>query len=316
MRALSDEYMHDLKDVDGTLHPVLERVKQDDALMLAIRDDYINIHYRGGNLLRVRRVGPGRYDAWFDLRYNKSEQSLSLPCTTIASAQDAVAWIGKFSQIKDTMDRYLVRYRKPEREFQQLIVRENNRSFVSNASEYFVSDIEYSDSSGRERADMLAVRWRAHQRGNGASCRAALFEVKYGDAALGGKSGLLDHLRNMDALVTDRCRYRLMLRTIESQFAQLDDLGLLSYTHAKRGATVQLDPADRPEVILILANHNPRSGRLLKILEDAEVVACARSLHYDLRFFVSSFSGYALHCANMLDLQAFGERVRLQLDGH
>lgn len=54
MRALSTTFMNDLKS-NGILHPLLERVKQDHTLMLSIRKDYINIYYRGGSILKVKR---------------------------------------------------------------------------------------------------------------------------------------------------------------------------------------------------------------------------------------------------------------------
>lgn len=310
MRRLSEPFLHDLKDNDGILNPMLKRVHQDDALMLAIRDDSINLYYRGGNLLRVRRLGSDRYDSFVDVRYAGAAEAPHLPSALIQSAADVEAWLQAFSRIKDTMDRYLAGKGKAEREFQQLIVRENNYSSVSNATEYFVSDIEYMDPSGHERTDMLAVRWQASKRKSGTACRVALIEVKYGDSALDGKSGLLDHLQAMDALVGDRGRYQLLQETIETQFAQLDALGLLKYHRAEPPVTVQLDSRDRPEVILILANHNPRSRRLMAVLETPEVAAYAESRLYDLRFFVSSYCGYGLHCANMLDLDAFRARVR------
>ena len=37
----------------GYLKPVLDRVKSDQTLMLAIRDGYINVYYRGGSLLKL-----------------------------------------------------------------------------------------------------------------------------------------------------------------------------------------------------------------------------------------------------------------------
>jgi hypothetical protein len=55
VRRLSIDFMNDLKDTNGLLYPILERVKQDHMLMLAIRDNYINIYYRGGNILRVNK---------------------------------------------------------------------------------------------------------------------------------------------------------------------------------------------------------------------------------------------------------------------
>lgn len=74
MRELSERFMNDLLLQDGKLNPILERVKIDHTLMLAIRDGYINIYYRGGSILRVTELNNGLYGTFFDDRYNKSEQ--------------------------------------------------------------------------------------------------------------------------------------------------------------------------------------------------------------------------------------------------
>ncbi len=54
MRKLSEQFMKDLVDSDGVLQPILTRVKKDSTLMLAIRENYINIYYRGGNILKIK----------------------------------------------------------------------------------------------------------------------------------------------------------------------------------------------------------------------------------------------------------------------
>ena len=76
MRLLSNSFMNDLVDHSGFLFPLLDRVKKDQTLMLAIRDGYINIYYRGGNLLRIREKSANTYEAAFDENYNISGAAL------------------------------------------------------------------------------------------------------------------------------------------------------------------------------------------------------------------------------------------------
>jgi hypothetical protein len=114
--------------------------------------------------------------------------------------------VAAFPVLKQVMDEYFSVHSKPEREFQQLLARENNHSTISNESEYFIADIEFADSDLRARFDLLGLRWDASRRGSG-QCRPALFEMKYGDGALGGNAGLLKHLQDIDALVQDKARY-------------------------------------------------------------------------------------------------------------
>jgi hypothetical protein len=184
------------------------------------------------------------------------------------------------------------------------------RITISNESEYFISDIEFADLGLGARFDMLAIRWLASHRKDGSNCRAALIEMKYGDGALGGSAGLLKHLQDIDALVSDNVKYKSLLETIEAQFNQLDELGLLNFNRSSHGTKVKLVAADKPEVVFILANHNPRSTKLSSILDSPEIVAYGQTQRFDLKFFVSSFSGYGLHSDCMLRLIQFRKLLK------
>ena len=310
MRKLSESFIDDLVKKNGLLHPILERVRGDDTLMLAIRDNYINIYYRGGNILRVTAQGKGSYGSFFDDQYNKSGKAIPFPTATIKSQNDTKEWVDAFPYLKEVMDLYFSEHSKPEREFQQLVARENNDSTISNESEYFISDIEFADSGLGARFDMLAIRWLASHRKSGSNCRTTLIEMKYGDGALGGNAGLLKHLQDIDSMILDSIRYPALLSTMEAQFNQLDELGLLNFNRCSNGTKVNLDANDKPEVIFILANHNPRSTKLSSILDNPEVVAYGQNKQFDLRFFVSSFAGYGLHSDCMLTLTQFRELLK------
>ncbi|MDX9993069.1 MAG: hypothetical protein RBS68_13605 [Anaerolineales bacterium] len=304
MRTLPEPFLQDLLQAHGHLHPILRRVKKDQTLMLAIRENAINIYYRGGNLVRIAGQTSSRYKADFDAKYNLSGQALPALPANIQNQEEAVQWMEAFPILKQVMDEYFCIHSKPEREFQQLVARENNHSTISNESEYFISDIEFADSDLHARFDLQGIRWDASRRSSG-QCRPALFEMKYGDNALGGASGLLKHLQDIDALVQDKVRYGQLLATMESQFCQLDQLGLLKFTRSQVGIQVSLATEIKPEVIFVLANHNPRSTKLMTMLESVKLDEYARSAHFDLRFFVSSFAGYGLHTRNMLTLGEF-----------
>ena len=309
MRELSRDFLSDLKNEDGALYPILERVKLDHTLMLAIRSNYINIYYRGGNLLRINQTGKRPYQAFFDYKYNIFQKPLPVFAANIQNQEDAQTWVNGFPQLKETMDFYFSKYNKSEREFQQLIARENNFSSISNESEYFIADIEFADSDLSARFDLLAIRWLATHRQDGRKCRAALMEMKYGDDALGGKAGLLKHLQDIDAIISGQ-KYPVLLRTIETQFNQLLELELLKFHQCSNGTRVKLTGEDKPEVIFILANHNPRSTKLRSILEDPEITAYEQSRRFDLKFYVSSFAGYGLHADGMLTLTEFRELLK------
>ena len=304
-RTISDVFINDLTKTEGVLYPILDRIRKDDTLMIAIRDNYINIYYRGGNILKLTQ-NECSYQSFFDKEYNKTEQPIKLPAT-INNQDDAKLWVDSFQALKLIMDFYFSVKCKPEREFQQLIARENNDSTISNESEYFITDIEFADTELKARIDMLAIRWLASERKNGGICRATLIEMKYGDGALDGAAGLLKHLEDIDKLVSSN-RYADLLHVMENQFKQLGQLGLLRRSSETK---VQLNEKDKPEVVFILANHNPRSSKLKRILSNEKIDEYVQSDKFDLKFYVSSFAGYGLHSGCMLSLADF----RKLLDG-
>jgi hypothetical protein len=305
MRALSDKFMQDLLLEDGMLYPVLDCVRKDQTLMLAIRENYVNIYYRGGNILRISEKTNDSYKAEFNSEYDKFKQGLPDSPPVISIKEDAGEWINSFLYRKGVMDEYFSNHEKTEREFQQVIARENNQSVISNESEYFITDIEFADSALKARFDMTSICWPAATRKTGNNCHVALIEMKYGDNAIDGNSGLIKHLEDMTVLISDKDRYAQLMSMVESQFNQLDQLGLLNFNKGTSKAKVKLDPADKPEVIFILANHNPRSSKLKDILDDPKMKKFKDSQLFDLRFFAASYSGYGMHIRNMLPLSEF-----------
>jgi len=152
---------------------------------------------------------------------------------------------------------------------------------------------------------MLAIKWLANDRKNGSNCKVALIEIKYGDGALEGDAGIMKHIKDMAALIADEKRYLELLNTMETKFDQLDQLGLLRFNHCANDTKVKLDVQAPPEVIFILANHNPRSTKLKRLLLDSDAVDKCLSENFELRFFVSSFAGYGLHSKCLLSLDEF-----------
>lgn len=307
-RTLSPSFVDAL--LKGVLNPILERVKNDHTLMLAIRDGYINIYYRGGNLLAIKSA-TGGYKATFDTDYNKTGGLIPKLPETISTQEESRQWVEAFPKLKEVMDHYFSNHAKPEREFQQLIARENNFSTVSNQSEYFITDIEFADSTLGARFDMLAIQWLASDRKNAHNCKAALVEVKYGDDALGGNAGLKKHLKDIELFVSDPEKYGKLLGTMEGQLNQLHKLGLVNCKGSDQGAEVTLKIDTKPEVIFILANHNPRSKKLEDILASETVKKYAASDKFDLRFFVACSSGYAMHRGCMLSLADFEKYLKI-----
>jgi hypothetical protein len=145
------------------------------------------------------------------------------------------------------------------------------------------------------RFDIVAIRWLAGDRKTGSRCNVTLIEMKYGDKSLKKSAGLIKHLKDMDAFISNKKQYTELLQTMETQFNQLDQLGLMDFNKGKSNAKVKLSIEKKPEVIFILANHNPRSEGLKEILSDPEIRKYEDSKLFDLRFYVATFAGYGLH---------------------
>lgn len=301
MRAVSEEFLHDLKD--GMLRHLTERVRVDDTLMLALRGASINIYYRGGNLMRIAK-NPGGYRATFDVKYagkNALPEQLALleelP-KSVRTESDCQIWLKSFPHLKEIMNSYLAKHPKLEREFQQLVAWENNRSRNANGTEYFITDIEYDGGAGSGRFDMVGLRWLAKDKKTGKKCGPVFIEMKYGDSALDGKAGLQKHLVDLSATLRDELRSKNLNDMIESQFRQLDQLGLLRFNRARMfdGVTV----SGKPEVIIIIANTNPNSTILRRLIGSID-----EPVDFELRFFVARFAGYGLHSKCVVGLREF-----------
>src|ERR1039458_5293025 len=152
-RCLSKRFITDLKE-GGALWPLVERVNADRTLCLEIREGYINIYYRGGNLLKVSSP-PGGYAAFFDKKYADCYEDARAAADSVCSSKNVAEWLSYFPTLKQAMDLHIGKHPKEERETQQSILRENNFGKVSRATDYFICDIEYANLHGR--FDLVAV---------------------------------------------------------------------------------------------------------------------------------------------------------------
>lgn len=303
-RILSDTFKKDL--LNGSLKPLLDRVQDDNTLMLAIREGYINVYYRGGNILKLSETQTSRaYKAEFDEKY-ASSSNFPLPNSEkqITSEADMREQLNSFPARKQIMDCWFTKNPKLEREFQQLVVRENNYSSISNATEYFIADIELAESELSARFDLLAFKWTSAER-KADRVRLALIEMKYADDALNGISGIIAHLKQFSKFLRDPAARNKLCNMAAGQINQLNELGLILHTKKEsRNFTVREDSF---EVIFLFANHNPRSSKLLFELESMEFSSLAAEIseYCDIRFFISNSAGYGMHEACMVKLDRY-----------
>lgn len=303
MRGLSDKFIQDLQS--GELKGFLSAVQNDDTLCLEIRDNYVNIYYRGGNLCRIVTQNVG-YSMEFDERYAKTEENIKLIESKGNWKYDE--WVVNIPALKAVMDK-----NGPpsvEKEFQQLILRENNNSPISNSTDYFITDIEYADSENSSRFDMVAVKWpsTSAERKKKKNHRLTFIEVKYGDGALSGRAGIFGHIQDMVRFLSETDRLYDLCNEMKAVFNQKVELGLLPQKPGK----IESISTERPEFILLVANHEPDSTVFMRELKrvytsDEYKILCGQC---DLKIATASPMGYGLYESCMIPIGKYlGEQV-------
>ena len=310
MRALGCRFLHDLER--GILAPLVEEVRSDSSLCLELRGTRINVYYRGGNLVEISEAASD-YCAKFDEKYFRDGKPVTLPDCDIKREGDVDDWLEVSPHLKRSIDRYLAKVKgNDEREFQQLLVRENNigrvkrlpdstvkrsadgsiefkEGSIARATDYFVCDIEYQFAiSGRipRRFDLVAVHWPSEPnvRKNPRDRRLVIFEMKYGDKALDDTAGLHAHVKDANDFLSDSSKVNCLKEDMVKVFQQKRRLGLMDC--AKDLVSFS---AEKPILMFVLANHDPDSSKLRDVLE-----ALPESPNVDLRIVTSSFVGYGL----------------------
>jgi len=305
-RGLSPRFMQDIKSSTGLgLNRLLKAVKNDSSLELEIRKDYINIYYRGGNLIRFSEQN-GVYSAYFNQQYVVSGRKYSLP-SNLVTFSDVTEWVEKIPLLKYEMDLWFGKNPRNEREFQQLLVRENNFKGAAKGTDYYICDIEYANSEGQ--FDLIAAYWPSSsaERKNTNNVGLALIEMKYMDGALSGKAGILAHIQDMkNYFYTDTNNLALLKEEMKQVFNQKQSLELIDNQNR-----IEQFSDRKPEYIFIFANHDPDSKILYDELQ--EVKAIASDLPFDLKFATSNFMGYGLYKQNIYGLDEFMTLFRKQI---
>ena len=302
MRGLTNQFVKELKS--GLLEPILRLVEHDTTLGIEIRENYINVYYRGGNLLRIEEKGEA-FKLWFDRNYldeGTTRVGGDLP-GVLGGGEDVARWMDVIPFLKHEMDLWFGRHPKNEREFQQLLLWENNVGDSAKGTDYFICDIEYANPEGR--FDLVAVHWpsSAAARRSNAGLGLAFIEMKYMDKALRGKAGLRQHVEDMNSFLGAEDNLSNRREEMKRVFNQKLELGLI-----RNQKPIGSFDDDKPEYILVLANHDPGSS-ILK----AELQSLPACPNLKLRFAVSSFMGYGLYNQNIFGLDVFLKRFSDQI---
>ena len=311
MRGLTNDFMNDLKT--GNLSGLLEQVIKDDTLCLAIRENYINVYYRGCNLLCVRVNGQG-YKYKFDENYLNHQPPHYISLTDLQSLNSIVDYIKVFPLLKQEIDLWFHDNKKVyEREFQQHVMRDNNVNMVtgdSNETDYFIADIEYANTENGSRFDLIGIKWPSTgpARKKGKVTTLAIMEMKYGDGAMTGDAGIIKHFKDMD-LFAKNGKLSMLAQEAETQFKQLYELGLVKGINKP----IQIDMKnEKPEYLLIPANHKPASTVLKRELNEALRLYPDVAKKYSIIIAQSCYMGYGLYSKEMISIDEFLETAEVE----
>jgi hypothetical protein len=285
-RGLSPEFLADLQG--GLLAPLRERVVRDQSLCLSLRENYINVYYRGGNLMKLSPADGG-YAAFFDTKYFAGPAP-AMPSPRLREASDVGAWLAALPTLKQAMDLW-----QPgeEREVQQRLLRDNNVGGIARWTDYYVCDIEYANHYGR--FDLVAVHWpstpAARKKQDGR--RLVLGEVKFGDSALDGTAGLHAHITDVNTYLAAPDNLDGLKQEMLRVFNQKRALGLIDCEKDLVGFS-----DEPPVLLLVLVNHDPDKSRLRELLR-----TLPPSPHAELRIATGSLLGYGLYDPAILGLK-------------
>ncbi|KJS88666.1 MAG: hypothetical protein JM58_00615 [Peptococcaceae bacterium BICA1-8] len=300
-RGLSDKFMYELKF--GLLFPFLNLVIVDSTICLEIREESINLYYRGGNILRIKN-NKGNFFAFFDRGY-LDEATTNVPVLPeeLNNPAKVDQWIKCIPHIKHEMDLWFTKSPKSERAAQQITVQENNLSDSATGTDYFICDIEYANKNGR--FDMIAVHWSSSSssRKNDKDIGLSFIEMKYMDKALSGPSGLAQHIFDINNFLTNPRNLIDLKEEMKTVFNQKLELGLIR--NQKRIVSFN---DKKPEIIIAIANHDPDSTILKDVMLNLQSNPLA-----EVKFAVSNFMGYGLYQDSLYTVDQFLNKFRNQI---
>ena len=250
-RGLHSEKWATAFDKEGKLGGLIEMVKNDDELVLQIREDYFNVYYKGGNMLKVSSENSFQ----FDYNYFKCEISLDTQeqrkkridkrrsiLDSLKNTRDYKTFI---DEMKKLMDKYWIwLYNEKHRSLHEKDTQHALCISNTESTDYTIIDLEFQVSIRKDctyhyepsslprhpgiyvcekspRFDIIAVR--------NSDRRLCVIELKNGLDALVGKSGIGDHADSFEGSIGKNPLAELMFtKEMEKVICDKKRLKLLS----------------------------------------------------------------------------------------
>ncbi len=211
--------------------------KHKDEIIIGVRDGSVNLYYNCDSIASIKVGSPQQCK--IDKYYTNGEKKN-------LTEEEIVHY---YETIKSNSNKR----NKLEKQSQQRIYVDNNKN---KSSKWFCIDVEYTKSlKGKKSAedwrfDIIAISKEK-------PFRVALIELKYGFAAIGGKSGIRKHVEDFHKFYRDK-KFDILKPELISIIEKLCMLGV-DVPLSLKGLKTE-DITAEPEFYFIVLNNNP-SGR-------------------------------------------------------
>lgn len=240
MRQLSKKFVDSLTK-EGICRDILDYITHDPELDMQLRGDYINVYYKGGNILEIKPKSYFLNEMYFNdsdkMRSKYAKKNPNVHADLVKQRDDLVKFLKDkrliadyFNKAKAVMDKWAIslsdKKTLEEKKEQQEIAIANRKDtdFVVLDLEYAVSSVSkyaYNGSLDKQvpRFDIIAIH-------NG---RLVVIELKKGLGAVSGTSGVKPHMDCFDHTI-GRDINMLFVKEMRELLHQKQVFGLLDKT--------------------------------------------------------------------------------------
>ncbi len=263
MRTITDEHLQAYQE-GGCLQKLFDVIKEDPALSFEIRmNNKVMIYYHKDRILTISYCkGKPSIDTLSEKYYkNATQPSVSFEDgDLIQTLRDKRQLRQYFREAKRLVGSYKVGL---EFEVQQNIALDNrsfSNRFVVVDMEWQLpqSDIKKEERISRTRIDLVVVDMQKNDKGEN---DVYLGELKVGMGAIGGKSGIFDHIKKTNKFMSNPKACAVLRADVERIIRQKAALGLLEGDYAG------LNLSATPRMMLILAYRGNKEKNALKVQE-------------------------------------------------
>ena len=234
-------------------------MRADKGLDLQIRENYLNIYFRGNALLKLTERRGGKYRVEIHEKFVGER-----PIDDLVDEETTEVFLSRIPYLKERIIQH--GSTSLETEYEQLIIRANNWERRNN-SEYFIIDRQHTRDS--MRFDLVGFFWDSKNRKKGDVVPLCLIEIKFGIAPDIQK--LHEQLgKYYDSMKED---FEEIANEAEILLKQKLELGLFDQSEDRLEAmdTLEISKCIRDcQFLIVLVDYNPRSTLFKRAVSELE----------------------------------------------